>query len=104
MVLMYDGTLATGGHDSCIRLLPESGPAMAPPKPDALSSVAPDAGAYVPSVESLSSAPERALAAEQLHVPMQNVAAVAKNMVSLAPVRASWAGPAVTPRLLACHA
>lgn len=51
MVLMYDGTLATGGHDSCIRLIPEAGPASAPPKGDSMSSAAPDVPMYTPSVD-----------------------------------------------------
>lgn len=54
MVLMYDGTLATGGHDSCIRLLPEAGPVTAPPKAGAfdtqLVASMPDTS-YVPSVD-----------------------------------------------------
>lgn len=49
MVLMFNGTLATGGHDSCVRLLPDAGPTHAPPKPEAQSG--PDVTQYVPSVE-----------------------------------------------------
>lgn len=45
----------------------------------------------VPPPQSLMSAPEKALASEQL-VPLQNIQAVAKNIVSLAPVRPPASG------------